>query len=54
MATAVLSLAAAGASVAMEQAAPGGVAADGHSLQELSVQTSGGTAAGDTIEIGVD
>ena len=41
-----------GASVTMEQAAPGGVAADGHSLQELSLQTSGGTGSGDTIEIG--
>lgn len=41
-----------GASVTMEQAAPRNVAADGHSLQELSLQTSGGTTVADTIEIG--
>jgi hypothetical protein len=41
-----------GASVVMEQAAPSGVPADGHSLQELSLQTSGGTTVADTIEIG--
>jgi hypothetical protein len=41
-----------GASVVMEQAAPSGVPADGHSLQELSLQTSGGTTVSDTIEIG--
>jgi hypothetical protein len=42
----------AGASVTMYQGAPANVAADGHSLQELSLQSSGGTTVANTIEIG--
>ena len=41
-----------GASVTMYQAAPARVAGDGHSLQELALQTTGGTASANTIEIG--
>lgn len=41
-----------GASVTMYQASPANVPSDGHSLQELSLQSSGGTATGNTVEIG--
>ncbi len=41
-----------GASVNMEQASPANVAADGHSLQELSLQNSDDTTTANTIEIG--
>lgn len=41
-----------GASVTMYQAAPGGVSADGHSLQELALQSSGDTTVANTIEVG--
>lgn len=41
-----------GASITMLQAAPANVAANGHSLQELALQSAGGTAVANTIEIG--
>jgi len=44
--------AATGASVTMYQAAPSGVTSDGHSLQELALQSSNDTTTANTIEIG--
>ncbi|PYC79498.1 DUF239 domain-containing protein [Streptomyces tateyamensis] len=41
-----------GAAVTMQVADPANVAADGHSLQELALQSAGGTASGNTVEIG--
>ncbi|MFJ7248755.1 neprosin family prolyl endopeptidase [Kitasatospora sp. NPDC098652] len=42
----------AGAAVTMYVADPTGVPANGHSLQELSLQSTGGTVSGNTVEIG--
>ncbi|MEY9854662.1 hypothetical protein ABH935_000259 [Catenulispora sp. GAS73] len=44
--------AATGASVTMYQADPGGVASNGHSLQELALQSTNDTTTANTIEIG--
>lgn len=41
-----------GASVDMYVGAPAGVGTDGHSLQELALQTTGGTTVANTIEVG--
>lgn len=41
-----------GASVTMYQAAPTGVASDGHSLQELALQSTPDTTVANTIEVG--
>jgi hypothetical protein len=41
-----------GATVTMSIAAPAGIPANGHSLQELALQTTGGTTTANTIEIG--
>lgn len=44
--------AATGASVSMYQASPSGVTSDGHSLQELALQSSSDTTTANTVEIG--
>lgn len=41
-----------GASVTMYQASPKGVSAEGHSLQELALQSSSDTTTANTIEVG--
>ena len=44
--------AATGASITMYQAAPAGVTSDGHSLQELALQSTNSTTTANTVEIG--